>query len=132
MSDLITAIQSALVCPDCGTEIAPSLLCCPNCRRLTHGDALRELAGEARDGQPADHRDPAAGRQKGWIAAAGALLVSVLAKGKLLLLGLTKASTFFTMLLSMGVYWTAFGWKFAVGLVVSIYIHEMGHVAALR
>jgi Zn-dependent protease len=30
-----------------------------------------------------------------------------------------------------GVYWAAFGWPLALGLVVSIYIHEMGHVAAL-
>ena len=36
------------------------------------------------------------------------------------------------MLLSLGVYWTAFGWKFALGLVLSIYVHEMGHVAMLR
>jgi Zn-dependent protease len=36
------------------------------------------------------------------------------------------------MALSMGVYWAAWGLWFAVGLVVSIYIHEMGHVAALR
>ena len=55
----------------------------------------------------------------------------LLTKGKLLLVGLTKGSTFFTMLLSLGVYWTAWGWKFALGLVLSIYIHEMGHVAAL-
>jgi Zn-dependent protease len=54
-----------------------------------------------------------------------------LTKAKFLLLGLTKASTFFSMFLSLGVYWTAWGWKFALGLVVSIYIHEMGHVAAL-
>jgi len=58
-------------------------------------------------------------------------LVFVLTKAKLLLLGLTKASTLFSMLLSMGVYWTIWGWKFAVGFVVSIYIHEMGHVQAL-
>jgi Zn-dependent protease len=48
-----------------------------------------------------------------------------------LLAGLTKASTFWTMLLSVGVYWQAYGWKLAVGLVLSIYIHEMGHVAML-
>lgn len=58
--------------------------------------------------------------------------VFLLTKAKFLLLGLTKASTFFSMFLSLGVYWTAYGWKFALGLVVSIYIHEMGHVAALR
>ncbi len=36
------------------------------------------------------------------------------------------------MALSFGVYWAAFGWPFAAGLIVSLYIHEMGHVAALR
>ncbi|WP_406700785.1 site-2 protease family protein [Singulisphaera sp. Ch08] len=60
------------------------------------------------------------------------VLIMLLTKGKLLFLGLTKASTLFSMLLSLGVYWTAFGWKFALGLVLSIYVHEMGHVAALR
>jgi Zn-dependent protease len=54
-----------------------------------------------------------------------------LTKAKFLLLGLTKASTLFSMLLSMGVYWAAFGWPFAVGLVLSIYVHEMGHVYLL-
>jgi Zn-dependent protease len=56
----------------------------------------------------------------------------LLTKAKFLLLGLTKASTFLSMFLSLGVYWTAFGWKFALGLVASIYVHEMGHIAALR
>ena len=60
------------------------------------------------------------------------LVVAVLGKGKLLLLGLTKSTTLLTMLLSMGVYWTAWGWRFALGLVLSIYVHEMGHVAALQ
>jgi Zn-dependent protease len=59
-------------------------------------------------------------------------LVFVLTKGKLLLLGLTKSSTFFSMLLAMGVYWTLWGWKFAVGFVLMIYVHEIGHVSALR
>ena len=60
------------------------------------------------------------------------VLVFILTKGKLLLLGLTKSSTLFSMLLSLGVYWTVWGWKFALGLVLSIYVHEMGHVVALR
>lgn len=60
-----------------------------------------------------------------------AVLVFVLTKGKLLLLGLTKSSTLFTMIPSLGLYWAVFGWRFAAGLVGSIYIHEMGHVAAL-
>ncbi len=56
----------------------------------------------------------------------------VLTKGKLLLAGLTESSTALSMLLSLGVYWTAWGWRFAAGLVVSLYIHEIGHVAALQ
>jgi Zn-dependent protease len=56
----------------------------------------------------------------------------VLGKAKFLLLGLTKATTFFSMMLALGVYWTAFGWRFALGLIASIYVHEMGHVNALR
>lgn len=56
----------------------------------------------------------------------------ILAKGKLLLLGLTKLSTFASMLAFFAVYWSLYGWKFALGFVLSIYIHEMGHVIALR
>jgi len=36
------------------------------------------------------------------------------------------------MLAFFAVYWSMFGWKFALGFVLSIYIHEMGHVIALR
>jgi Zn-dependent protease len=73
---------------------------------------------------------PAQGRWK-VLGPAGAALVALASKGKLLLLGLTKASTVFSMLLSFGVYWTTFGMWFAAGLIGSIYVHEMGHIAAL-
>ena len=56
----------------------------------------------------------------------------VLTKGKLLLLGFTKLSTVLSMAVSLGVYAVAFGWKFAAGLLLSLYVHEMGHVASLR
>lgn len=60
------------------------------------------------------------------------LLLILLTKGKLLFLGLTKAGTVFSMALSLGVYWTAFGWALALGLILSLYVHEMGHVAVLQ
>jgi Zn-dependent protease len=60
------------------------------------------------------------------------IVLTVLSKGKLVLLGLTKLTTLTTMIASMGLYWTLYGWKFALGLVLSIYIHEMGHVLELR
>jgi len=60
------------------------------------------------------------------------IVVFIATKAKLLLLGLSKSTTLFTMLLSLGVYWAAWGWKFGLGVVLSIYVHEMGHVAELR
>jgi len=60
------------------------------------------------------------------------LVFFLLTKAKFLLLGLTKMGTLLSMLAAAGVYWTLWGWKFAFGVVGSIYVHEMGHVAALR
>jgi Zn-dependent protease len=74
-----------------------------------------------------DH--PAWRRALGGIATAFLLL---LGKLKFLLLGLTKASTFLSAFAFFAVYWGIYGWPLALGLVVSIYIHEMGHVAALK
>ena len=51
---------------------------------------------------------------------------------KPLLLGLTKLGTLSSMLLSLGVYWNFYGWRFALGLVICIYVHEIGHVVALK
>lgn len=59
-------------------------------------------------------------------------LLFVLGKGKLLLGGLTQTSTLLSMLASLGVYWSAWGWRFAGGLLGVMYVHEMGHVAALQ
>jgi Zn-dependent protease len=71
----------------------------------------------------------------GWkkgAAGIGSTLLLLFTKGKLLLLGLTKLSTLLSMLAFAGVYWALYGWTFAIGMVFSIYIHEMGHVLTLR
>jgi Zn-dependent protease len=75
----------------------------------------------------------------GSLGAAGLLIwklkfvvVAVLSKGKLLFLGLTKMSTMASLFVSLGVYWAAWGWKFAAAIIGGIYIHEIGHVAELR
>jgi Zn-dependent protease len=63
------------------------------------------------------------------------LLTAVLfaaTKGKVLLVGLTKLPTLLSMFVTVGIYASMFGWKFALGFVASIYVHEMGHVVALR
>ena len=61
-----------------------------------------------------------------------ALVLVFLTKAKFLLFGLAKLKTLLSMLATMGVYWSWYGWKFAVGFVLGIYVHEMGHVWALR
>ncbi len=68
---------------------------------------------------------------KRWGAGTGALVLLLLTKGKFLLVGLTKLPTLLSGFAFFGVYWATFGWPLALGLVVSIYIHEMGHVAAI-
>ena len=52
-------------------------------------------------------------------------LLSLLKLGKI-------ATTGGTMLLSIGVYALAFGWRYAAGLVGLIFCHEMGHFLAAR
>ena len=60
------------------------------------------------------------------------VIVLLLTKGKLLLLGLTKLSTLSSMALFLGFDARFLGWALALGVVLSIYVHEMGHVAANR
>jgi Zn-dependent protease len=68
-------------------------------------------------------------------SAAGATLIALIAKLKSVLLLLPKLKLLITvgsMLVSVAAYALLFGWTFAAGLVVLLFIHEMGHVIALR
>lgn len=58
----------------------------------------------------------------------GKLLVWLLAAGKMGKLLTTGG----TMLISMAVYAWVFGWRYAVGFVLLILVHEMGHYVAAR
>ena len=102
-----------------------------------HAAVRERIAGltrriDAAGGEPASAKtDTTPGRWRGAAALASVALMFV-GKFKFLLLGLTKASTFVSMFAFFGVYWSVYGWPLALGLVLSIYIHEMGHVAMLR
>lgn len=52
-------------------------------------------------------------------------------KLKSLLFGLTKLSTLLSMFVAFAAYWALWGMWFALGFVLAIYVHEMGHVVAL-
>jgi Zn-dependent protease len=62
------------------------------------------------------------------------LIIAVLAKLKYLvfLLKFKAFGTFITMLVSVWAYALLFGPAFAVGLVLLLFVHEMGHVVVLR
>ncbi|MEP7126623.1 MAG: site-2 protease family protein [Byssovorax sp.] len=100
-------------------------------QRLSQSVDRGESAAPAKSGK---------GAGKGAVGATGVALVlwklklvflSLLGKGKLVLSGLASLPT----LLSMFAYLAldrSRGATFALGLVLSIYVHEMGHVSALR
>jgi Zn-dependent protease len=77
-------------------------------------------------------------RQRSWLKKLGALLapIALLAsKAKFLFLALAKVkalTTLGTMFISIVAYGLAFGWPFAVGFVLLLFVHEMGHVIQLR
>jgi Zn-dependent protease len=101
---------------------------------------IAELEAPADAPAPAvEQPSPAWTKRLGALGPIGLLLwkfkvaaLFAITKAKFLLLGFTKLSTLGSMLAFLGVYWTIFGWKFALGFVLCIYIHEMGHVAELR
>ena len=69
------------------------------------------------------------------LGAIGLFIAKLGAKLKLLLVLLPKIkllTTSATMLVSVGAYSLIWGWKFAVGFVVLLFVHEMGHVIQLR
>ncbi len=144
-------------CPECGTELAPALLACPACRRLVHRERLEELARQADEAELRGERDAAL---LAWRAAHGLLppdsaqfrgvaerVARLLRAGArepqkpapaggaagrwLGSLGAVGVAGF-SLVASFGVYWAAWGWTLAAAFLAAMYVHELGHVVALR
>ena len=82
--------------------------------------------------QPEPEAEP---RKRGLGGSILAGLLAILAKGKALLLLLPKVKLLTTsgsMLVSIAAYSLIWGWKFALGFVLLLLVHEMGHVIQLR
>ena len=78
---------------------------------------------------------PKRSRIREKLGAVGAAIIALAAKLKTVLLFLPKIkllATAGTALVSIAAYATIWGWQFAVGFVVLLFVHEMGHVVALR
>ena len=73
-------------------------------------------------------------RKRGVIGGALAAIAAALGKLKFLgvLASILKLKTLITMALTIGVYAMAWGWKFALGFVLLIFVHEMGHAIVMR
>jgi Zn-dependent protease len=85
--------------------------------------------------EPAQHGPVRRNKRGGGLGALLAAVVALLAKFKAVLLLLPKLkllTTVGSMLVSVAAYSFVFGWTFAVGFVVLLLVHEMGHVIQLR
>jgi Zn-dependent protease len=84
---------------------------------------------------PAREQRPPWRRALGALAALGFLAVKFAAKLKGLLLLIPKLkllTTSASMLVSIAAYALIWGWRFGVGFVLLLLVHEMGHVIQLR
>jgi Zn-dependent protease len=105
-------------------------------------DDFRPPPEPERSPEPEPSHDPFGGGHKPWwkragggVIAAGLLIAKFAAKIKVVLLLLPKLKILTTsgsMLVSVAAYSLIWGWKFALGFVVLLFVHEMGHVIQLR
>jgi Zn-dependent protease len=82
-----------------------------------------------------ERRAPLLKRLFGPVAIAAIILVKWAAKLKFILValkGVKFLTTSVSMLVSIGAYALIWGWKFAVGFVALLFVHEMGHYIQLR
>jgi Zn-dependent protease len=59
----------------------------------------------------------------------GVALAAIIKYGGIIL---SKGKFLISILAFVGLYWSLFGWWFAVGLTASVLLHEMGHYLAVR
>jgi Zn-dependent protease len=105
-------------------------------------DDFRAPPEPARSPEPERSPDPIERERRPWwrragglVGAAVILIVKFGAKLKALLLLLPKLKLLTTsgsMLVSIAAYSLIWGWRFAIGFVVLLLVHEMGHVIQLR
>jgi Zn-dependent protease len=146
-------------CPGCSHWLPDGTLACPECRALTYADHLGRLASEAQQlesqGKWPEARDrwrsalvwlPEGTRQAATVQEHIATIdtrlkaeedtksrwtkrLGPLAPIAFFLLKLKFCLGLFTF---FGLYWALFGWRFALGFTVTIFIHEMGHFVAVK
>jgi Zn-dependent protease len=152
----VTTAQQ-LTCPQCGNPLpSPAALVCPSCGALVYSNQLNHLAAEAQWQEQFNPAQaialwqeclkllPPDSRQHALIqtqidrlrtAAQSSAQPQPIEPGALPTikqetLPRAVAKTGISMLVSIVVYKFAFGWAGAIGFVLLVLIHEMGHVVA--
>jgi Zn-dependent protease len=95
-------------------------------------DGQLPLASEAPFGRPKRSLRKRAGSALAGIGALAAKFAAYIKSGVLLLPKLKLLGTAGTALVSVAAYSLFWGWQFAAGFVVLLFVHEMGHVIQLR
>jgi Zn-dependent protease len=147
--------EGTLACPDCqtltyGAHLSGLAAQAQELEQQGQWKQARELWQQALQWLPADTRQADSiqkhlaqidGRLKAeddqkarWTKRLGpfAPIALFLLKAKSFLFVLLKFKFLLSMLAYFGLYWAFFGWKFALGFLISIFIHEMGHYLAAK
>ena len=126
-------------CAACGSPVPAAARICGRCAHPVDRTATA-VAAPVHSAMPSSIA-PQPGQEKqapSWtkrLGPFGAIGAAAFKFKTVIFLFLTKAAQFkalLSVLAFFGVYWAAYGWRFAAGLVAGIYIHEMGHVWMLR
>ena len=109
----------------------------PETRWTTYPTLEQQPASDPIVGVPAAASPfgPPKRRLREKLGAGGAAIVALFAKLKAVLLLLPKLKLLTTSgsaLVSIAAYSLLWGWRFAVGFVILLFVHEMGHVIQLR
>src|SRR5438876_12321818 len=82
------------------------------------------------------HYSPAPGQNSrgalGWLGSAALAVWAVVKYGLIFLVKIPALATLFSALVSFGAYAWLRGPEFAAGLIVMLFVHEMGHVVEIR
>jgi len=126
-------------CAACGSPVPAVASICGRCAHpvgqppAVSARTIGQLPAAPERPQPEEAKPQAAWIKK--LGPFGAIAAAALKFKTVILLVASKALQFkalLSVLAFFGVYWAAYGWRFAAGLVAGIYIHEMGHVWMIR
>jgi len=147
--------EGTLACPDCqtltyGAHLSGLAAQAQQLEQQGQWQQARELWAQALQWLPADTRQAVSiqnhlaqidnrlkaevDQKARWTKRLGpfAPIALFLIKAKSFLFVLLKFKFLLSLLVYFGLYWALFGWKFALGFLACIFIHEMGHYVTVK